>query len=376
MTTVFSENPEKDLWRELLQFTYDANIKRYLIKNGVEPDENTINCISGSFLQGNEYYKAAKEANLQISPLLLYYGSANLLYGMANLLNGKNNNIHNHGMKISVPDQMNFISDTQVKFLSPVDGGVHVIAKALGLNINLTDFGGWCLREFLDSIAEINDDFKQCYNVKTGCITMLDVFDTPDGQVEKIYFSEENREEISQCLKNVENFDKSYLHPIKAKDNNTGKTYFVLRHKLTGKNISELAYSGQPYLRAAHNKNGRLITIPTILNMYISLFVLASLCRYYPERWTPFVLKDTTGEKLLIEKLLYYSRRLIPNYALNALLKDTIQYSSNRYTVTDTVKLVGEHQVQEMIDQKIKTIFEKQRIDFISSRVDKDFLYK
>lgn len=23
MATVFSENPEKDLWRELLQFTYD-----------------------------------------------------------------------------------------------------------------------------------------------------------------------------------------------------------------------------------------------------------------------------------------------------------------------------------------------------------------
>ena len=29
---VFSENPEKDLWRELLQFTYEANIIRYLEK--------------------------------------------------------------------------------------------------------------------------------------------------------------------------------------------------------------------------------------------------------------------------------------------------------------------------------------------------------
>ena len=32
MTTIFSENPENDLWRELLQFTYEANIKRYLTK--------------------------------------------------------------------------------------------------------------------------------------------------------------------------------------------------------------------------------------------------------------------------------------------------------------------------------------------------------
>ena len=35
MTIIFSENPENDLWRELLQFTYEANIKRYLAKKGV-----------------------------------------------------------------------------------------------------------------------------------------------------------------------------------------------------------------------------------------------------------------------------------------------------------------------------------------------------
>ena len=30
MSVIFTENPENDLWRELLQFTYEANIKRYL----------------------------------------------------------------------------------------------------------------------------------------------------------------------------------------------------------------------------------------------------------------------------------------------------------------------------------------------------------
>lgn len=61
MTIIFSENPENDLWRELLQFTYEANIKRYLAKKGHEVDEDTINCIAGSFLQANEYYKALKK---------------------------------------------------------------------------------------------------------------------------------------------------------------------------------------------------------------------------------------------------------------------------------------------------------------------------
>lgn len=358
----FSENPEKDLWRELLQFTYEANIKRYLSKKGLDVDEPTINCIVGSFLQANEYYKSAKDANLQISPLLLYYGSTNLLYGMANLLNGKINKINNHGMKIFIPKPMNFIADTNIRFLSPEDGGVHVVARALGFTSDLTGFGDWTLREFWDSIAEINTDFIQCYEVKTGCIAMLDVFNTPDGKVEKIYFSEDNKQTLISLLKNVEFFDKSYLPVTTAKEYKNGREYFVLRHKLTGKDISEKSYSGQPYLRAGHNKNSRTITIPTILNMYISLFALSSLCRYYPEKWSPFVLKDTTGEKLLIEKLLYYSRRLIPNFVLNKILEDNIQYEFNKYEATDKVKLVGEHQVQEMIEQNIKKQLDKKHI--------------
>ena len=104
MISVFSENPENDLWRELLQFSYEANINRYLSKKGLHANGETINCIVGSFLQADEYYRAAKDANLQISPLLLYYGTTNLLYGMVNLLSGRKNIIANHGMKIFVPE--------------------------------------------------------------------------------------------------------------------------------------------------------------------------------------------------------------------------------------------------------------------------------
>ena len=95
MPIVFSENPEKDLWRELLQFSYEENIKRYWEKRNLSSDTNTINSIAGSFLQAYEYYNSVKDANLQISPLLLYYGSANLLYGMVNLLSASINKIDN-----------------------------------------------------------------------------------------------------------------------------------------------------------------------------------------------------------------------------------------------------------------------------------------
>ena len=115
-------------------------------------------------------------------------------------------------------------------------------------------------------------------------------------------------------------------------------------------------------MRASHTKNSKTITLPTILNMYITLFSLASLCRYYPEKWSPFVLKDTTGERLLIEKFLFFARRMIPNIVLNLIVNNYVQYTSKKYEPTDTVKLVGEHQVQEMVRKEINSRMEKEAI--------------
>lgn len=365
---VFSENPEKDMWRELLQFTYEANIIRYLNKNEHGIDEGTVNCISGSFLQAYEYYKSAKDANLQIAPLLLYYGTTNLLYGMTNLFSGTINKISNHGMKIFIPEKKNFIAETNIRFLSPKDGGVHIIARSLGYKEDLTGFGDWKLSEFLDSIAEINGDYTQCYNVNCGKIVMLDVFNTPDGKVEKVYHTPENVDEIYTLLCHIENFSESYLPITSAKDGRKGTEYFILRHKLNGNDISEISYSGQPYLRAAHEKNSKMVTVPTILSMYISLFVLASLCRYYPEQWSPFVLKDTTGEKLLIEKFMYYARRMIPNIVLNRIFERDIHYISNKYQATDTIKLVGEHQVQDIVKKELRRQIDREQFTRRNSR--------
>ena len=72
-----------------MQFSYKANVERYLEEHNLVKSEDTINTIIGSFLQANEYFKASKSANLQISPLLLYYGATNLLLGLTSLMTGK-----------------------------------------------------------------------------------------------------------------------------------------------------------------------------------------------------------------------------------------------------------------------------------------------
>ena len=347
---IFTEDPKSEIWQNILQFSYEANIKRYLTEHSFTHSDELINNISGSILQSYEYFIAAEKVNLQIKPLLLYYGTTNLLYGICNMMSGKINMIENHGMKIDYSQSVSCIGETKIKFLNYEKGGVHVLAKELGYMIDLTKFGEWSVKEMFSSIPELQTNYLKCYAEKFSNVMMLEQFNTPDGKMEKINIKAMNINEVMERINNVEGFEKSYLRPNISPQND----FLILRHKLNGKDISFLSYSEQPFLKIGHIKNNNLITLPQIFYMYIALFALSSLCRYHPEIWSPFVKQDNTGEKLLIENFLHYACRLVPNFIVNYIYNKTVVYSNNKYTPTDTIKLVGEHQVQEMIKKEIQ----------------------
>lgn len=351
---IYTENPESELWRELLQYSYKANVERYFKEHSLVKDDKVTDCIIGSFLQAHEYYKASTNVNLQIAPLLLYYGTTNLLYGMSSLFYGNICEVHNHGMRPNVSTIKDYIAETSITFENPQHGGIHKFCNALGYHEDLTKYGSWELKEFLASIAEISADYRKCYSQNCDNVLMLDVISTPNGKIEKIYYDSTILPDLLKAANNVEGIDKSYLRFQNGK-NRDGIEYFILRHKMNGEDISKVSFSGQPYLQVGHRKNGKLITIPTILNMYISLFIMGSLCRYHPEIWSPFVLNDMTGEKLLIEKFLYYARRMIPNIVLNTIYNKRITYVTEKYAPKDRIKLVGEHEVQELVKKEVYT---------------------
>ncbi len=356
---IFTEVPEEEMWQTLLQYSYEANIRKYLLDHSFEANEDLVDNISGSILQAHEYYSAAKHCNLQIKPLLLYYGTTNLLYGISNMLTGQINTIHNHGMKIIPPLKGSHIGGTEIIFENPTNGGVHVFIRALGSEIDLTQHGSWTTKEMLSSIPELHANYKKCYGEISTNSLLLQVFNTPEGKVEKIHLDDGmSPEDLVAMLNRVDGFQPSYLHPVLA----PGGKDLILRHKLSGKDISETSYSGQPFLRVGHVKNGKILTLPQIMYMYIALFSLGSLCRYRPEIWSPFVKQDHSGEKLLVEKFLFYASRLIPNYVINQIYGKEMVYSSDKYAPIDTVKMVGEHQVRELIGEELKKREERKSV--------------
>lgn len=350
---IFTENPEDDLWRELLQYSYKANVVRYLDEHSLDKNDDTINTIIGSFLQASEYYKASKNANLQISPLLLYYGTTNLLYGVCSLKTGERPEIQNHGMKPNSSTIDKYMAEASLSFVDPQYGGIHQFARILGFTQDLTKFGSWQMYEFLSAIAEIDMDYKKCYAKDIGNILFLDIFQTPTGQIERLYTSEDQFENIVAVLENVEGFTKNYLPPQKGYERESNRDFMILRRKMSSEDIKRISFSGQPYFQAGIKKQGQLITLPPLFNMYSALFIMGSLCRYHPEQWGPFVLNDETGERLLFEKLLYYARRIIPNIILNLLSGDNVVYVTQKYTIRETIKHVGEHEVKELIQKEL-----------------------
>lgn len=315
---VFTEEPERELWKALLRYSYATNIKRYSSENQIVPvgdGGSCINCISGALLQVDEYYRASQGVSLQVRPLLLYYGTTNLLYAMYVLMTGTIPDINRHGMRIEIAaDDKPFIADTLVRFDYPQDGGIHLFARQLGYDVKLCELVIWDLGMFLDSIAEITQDFRECYTDRRPHVLLLNTVKTPEGNVEKVFLDGRGQE----VFDDVDGLSKAFLAPQEVRYQQGG-SYFVLRGKMAGKDITRVSYSGQPYLQVAHRKGKGLVTVPSELGMYISLFVLGSLCRYHPEKWNPFVTQDSTGERLLMEKLLYYARRMFPNVVLNTI---------------------------------------------------------
>lgn len=61
--------------------------------------------------------------------------------------------------------------------------------------------------------------------MQAGRIAMLDVFNTPDGKVEKIYFTEENKGAFLSLFSDVDGLTKSYLNITTAHE------YWTNRHR-------------------------------------------------------------------------------------------------------------------------------------------------
>ena len=352
---VYTENPEEELRKKLLQYTYKAHIRKYFERNFEKLPENweeLSEIISSSILQADEYLSLSANASLYTAPLLLYYGTINLALGTATLLTGNKITINGHGMT-ALPDYTSpDVGNTKVHFVSPKDGGVSVYLNKIGkLNINLTELPDWTLRELLLSIPELYLEAVQCYDTYESYCFPLETVITEDRTFERISDDHTECSRLLDLLHEVPDFENRYVVPqlINA-DNNK---MLLLNYKYQSEPICYQSHTGQSFLLRGHLCGKKLIVLPQWAYMYSALFMLSSLCRYEPRKWNRFITYDESGEKLLIEKFIYLARRLLPNMLLSSIEKCQYTFEDKKYEPTSKINILGEHEIKTLIDREM-----------------------
>lgn len=346
---VYSEKAEEDIWSSLLKFTYPENLKRFFNDREEDINEDLIETISGSIAQAYEYFSVSKHASLQVSPLLLYYGASNLLYGTSCLLTGEILEVNNHGMKIDFSLKNQQIADTVIKFSDDLHGGVSVYLKSLtDIDLSLPQTSTWTVKECMGSLVEIIPDFVGNYGNDDLHVVPLKKIKAEKEEHFRVDGNLYGMGKIQELLQKTPNFNSNYLRPQQNRLNE-----IILRKKINGNYLHQLSYTGQPFLSIGHKKKGRDVVLPYFLYLFIVLFSFGTLCRYHPEKWNPFVQRDNTGEKNLVEKFIYISRRQLPNLMLNIIFKKEFLFSSDMYKEFDSRLVLNKEEIRNLIIEEL-----------------------
>jgi hypothetical protein len=354
---ITTENAELEQWRLLSQFTYTANILKFLQSRGATSvEEDTVELIAGSIRQGEAYFKAAADAPLDISPLLQYYGAANLLTGAHALLTNVRPPIANHGMTIP-RNHANRIADVQVLPRSPTDGALQIFCNLFSRGCNITNGSVWTLGEIIGSIPDLTIDFRNHYQDLTYYSLPVEIVFTQDKSVERIAFSDLGMHpNLDELLNLIPDFKKAYLAPQKK------STHLILNTKIKGASIGTFSISGRKYLQISHLKNSQLLCPDQIILMHMGLFALGFLPRYRPELWNPFVRSDKTGEKRIIEKFVSICQRYLPHLVLNFIYGERLHFVNASEGTVELNKSFTEAELKRMIQDTIQDMHSRGEI--------------
>jgi hypothetical protein len=328
LTKINSEDPKADQWKLIGQFSYPTNIERYLQGLGLTPTKEAVDYISGSVRQSEAYFIASESSPLDISPLLLYYAATNLLYGAVALLTGAKPNIQHHGMNFILAAKPHpRIADYEIKPINPRTGALQQVLNVLAAGCFLTNGSKWSVEELFGSIPDLIQEFENCYQPSLPfCVPAS----TVSAELHGISFSYD-RVEMSILEKYPNHYDavtsiadckETYLTPRY----NVPSQYVNLFFKEQPKDSSIYSIFGQKYLPLVHIKDGKPLSPPLVILMFMGLYALGYLSRYYPAQWNAFVRTDESGERLVVEKFISVCQRYFPNLVLNEIKKCRVQF--------------------------------------------------
>ena len=350
ITEVFAEDIEAEQWQMLLQYTYADNIKRYLSsRNMAAPASELIEFVGGSITQAYEYFSAAKSVTLNTSPLLYYYGVANLMAGVFSLMADRTFDIGGHGLDFELPETRSRFADLIIKTRWEATGAFRTFSEVLDVSSKMEGGQSWTLLEILGSIPELLPEFERCYPNDKPYVIPVEVVKSEDSQFDRIALSAVERfEDKDEMLQSVEDYSGAYLNAYKT------NTYLVMRYCLTAKEIGIYSISGQKFLPLVHAKGSTRVVLPTILYSFMGLYALGFVSRYRPQDWTPFVRQDDSGERSMLQRFVHTLARIVPNLVLNMLHQSRLSFVAQRQGTVDLSATMTPEKVRDIVRREMR----------------------
>lgn len=309
-----TDDPVQEQWRALLRFAYPTHIKRVFDEfDRAAPSADLVESVAGACRQAHAYFTAAAAAPLDISPLLLYYGTSNLLFAVYTLRRGESPDIGHHGMTLDPPESGGRVGDATLICRASKGGALTAFAELFGADSPPAGGESWSLRELVAGLPDVCTFGDWPYALADRRTLPVTVVQREHEVVERLDREACSGQEPADCLRRVPGLERAYLRPH---DRYLG---VILHPRQEGPDIGTYNALGDKFLVMAREAGARPAAPPHGLSYFMALYVLGMLSRYHPGIWHPFVRADSTGERAMVERLVDAAARVVPRMALEAL---------------------------------------------------------
>ena len=345
----WSENPKKDVIQHLEILTYSVNCKKLLL--GKIKSKRKINDINGKTLnrkatemafcikQGIAYFKNADNADISISPLLLYYGILSFAKALI-IANSKNDifldDIIYHGLtsqaktESQIKQKQNKKNWKLINEFANTNDGVFIELSRL-FNINFKKRSTFILKNTFACIPELK--------------TIIDKLNILNSSVINCY--QEIKEENNGISFSIHNYDKRKIEKIIPTikkeftcDDIHGKNLFLKYNSIQNIKLNNFkylynytsVYGGRYFVPPVNyidnNDMQQKVLLPQILIDYINFFILSEQVRYHQDNWNKVMNGSNNGMISILKIYIDCTKRRFTNEVLNELFNEPFTYGS------------------------------------------------
>lgn len=348
---IYTEQPQVKMWDTYLYLESEPAALHILDRCYETKGEHRAQALAyqntTSFIyylkQAREYYRTAKQANLIVKPLLLYYGMTSLTKAYVLTLDPyypSHTGLLRHGMTTRKRKKRDYrFRDDEIKVQKA--GLLPHVLTLLGATNGLEE--KYYIRECLGHLPHLYNSYRQVTRQ-----AYLNPVYVPDGSSEHKTPQNETIVYVNASLLDtfhlsaagfVQMLNRHHLHDsrgtfqLKRELTNDrslaiGWQHPAVEHVYESGNGFENAmlladFAGHYFLRLSMERRFQL---PEFIFHLLLLFHLGMLARYETERWGEIVLTFGSDERYLIHELLQHTERHFPNLMLNEILDEQVVF--------------------------------------------------